>query len=251
MNRRQLAFVVIINAVVSLVIALSVIWVFEMRRPDPEALAAIYTPLPQPVLAGTPTSGADSAAPTPSPTIASVAQTAGAVQTPAGEEIYTVQGGDSLLAIATRYHISVDDIVRANNLTDPDFVFSGQRLIIPVNGQAAAGGAPAASTPITQGVQISAVDGAGDLANESVLLVNESDNPFSLQGWKVERANGPSYTFGNVPLFPGGSVRLHSAAGSDTSIDFYWNQPNAVWQSGAVVQVRNAQGDVVTTYTAP
>ena len=53
MNRRQLAFLVLINAVVSLVIALGVVWAYEMRRPDPEELAAIYTPRPQPILAVT------------------------------------------------------------------------------------------------------------------------------------------------------------------------------------------------------
>ena len=39
MNRRQLAFIVTLNAVISLVIALVVVWVAELRRPDPEALA--------------------------------------------------------------------------------------------------------------------------------------------------------------------------------------------------------------------
>ena len=44
MNRRQLSFVIILNALISLVIAMAVVWVVEARRPDPEALAAINTP---------------------------------------------------------------------------------------------------------------------------------------------------------------------------------------------------------------
>ncbi|MCB0152507.1 MAG: hypothetical protein KDE01_33225, partial [Caldilineaceae bacterium] len=53
MNRRQLAFIVTLNAVVSLVIALAVVWLAELRRPDPEALAALSTPIAAPVIAPT------------------------------------------------------------------------------------------------------------------------------------------------------------------------------------------------------
>ena len=46
MNRRQLAFVILLNALVSLVIAVLVVWVVELRRPDPEALAARLAAIP-------------------------------------------------------------------------------------------------------------------------------------------------------------------------------------------------------------
>ena len=55
-------------------------------------------------------------------------------------------------------------------------------------------------------------------------MVNDSDQAFTLQGWQLERVDGPAYTFGNVPLFPGGSVRVHTRAGDNTSIDLYWGQ---------------------------
>src|SRR5262245_55696393 len=51
MNRGQLFFLVLVNAMVSLVIALAVVWAFEARRPDPEELAAINTPRPTAILA--------------------------------------------------------------------------------------------------------------------------------------------------------------------------------------------------------
>ena len=44
MNRRQLAFLIVINAFISLAIALCVAWVIEARRPDPEELAALAQP---------------------------------------------------------------------------------------------------------------------------------------------------------------------------------------------------------------
>lgn len=50
---------------------------------------------------------------------------------PRGEEEYIVQPGDMLSAIAERYGVSVEAIAAANNLTDPNALEVGQRLIIP------------------------------------------------------------------------------------------------------------------------
>lgn len=45
---------------------------------------------------------------------------------------YVVQSGDTLGGIAGQYGVSVDDIVAANNLTNPDALEVGQTLTIPV-----------------------------------------------------------------------------------------------------------------------
>ena len=44
---------------------------------------------------------------------------------------YVVQSGDSLSGIAWRYSTTVAAIMEVNGLTDPDFIWVGQRLIIP------------------------------------------------------------------------------------------------------------------------
>ncbi len=54
--------------------------------------------------------------------------------TPATEEpvtIYTVALGDSLNSIARLYGISVQELMDANGITDPDVIFAGQRLRVP------------------------------------------------------------------------------------------------------------------------
>ena len=105
---------------------------------------------------------------------------------------------------------------------------------------------------IPEGVRITAITGAGDLPNEQVILANEGVNPFSLQGWQLQRADGPTYTFGSdVPLFPGGSIRLHSGAGTDTSIDFYWGLAEATWQAGVEARLVTAEGEPVTSFVVP
>lgn len=49
----------------------------------------------------------------------------------AGPEWVTVNPGETLFSIAGRYGLSVDLLMRANNLPNPNFVYSGQRLLIP------------------------------------------------------------------------------------------------------------------------
>ena len=50
--------------------------------------------------------------------------------TPSGER-YTVQPGDTLAAIAAEYGVTVESIIEANNLQNPDLLSVGQILIIP------------------------------------------------------------------------------------------------------------------------
>ncbi|MEX1019367.1 MAG: LysM peptidoglycan-binding domain-containing protein [Litorilinea sp.] len=277
MNRRQLTFVVLVNALVSLVVALGVILLFEMRRPDPEELAAINTPRVEPVLAasgepqiatpggaladgqidtgqssGEPTgdSGASADSATDAPAAANDqndAETAAENQ----DDEYVVQAGDSLSIIAGRYNITIDDIVRANNLANPDSIFSGQRLVIPLQGQRAAEQNAEPSAPLGEGVEIAIVENPGEHAGENVLIVNESNLAFSLLGWQLLREGGPTYTFGNVPLFPGSSVRVHTRAGEDSSIDLFWGESSAHWQSNSVARLVNTQGVEIFRYTVP
>ncbi len=47
------------------------------------------------------------------------------------EPVYIVQEGDSLWNIAIRFQVSVDELSRANNITDPGQLVVGTKLIIP------------------------------------------------------------------------------------------------------------------------
>ncbi len=246
MNRRQLAFIILVNALVSLVIALMVMWVVESRRPDLEVLAARFTPMPQAILAATPT--ADTADTAPGESVTPTVDAAPAPE--AGESaVYIVQAGDSLLSIAGRYGITLDELVTANGLDDPNFVFSGQRLVIPA-------GAEIVTVDETQGndsgnPQIASLEGQGDLANEAVLIVNESDLPVDLQAWRLEREGGPTYTFDSLPLFAGSSVRVYSTSGENNSIARYWGESEPIWVSGSEALLIDTRGEVVQRYSVP
>ena len=268
MNRRQLALIIIMNAIVSLAIAVAVVWVVEARRPDPEELAALEG------LPGLPTGVANPAGagsidlPPTATTAAAVAATpAGepaegesapaAAQDPAGEpqvnsgeeQTYVVQAGDSLSSIADRFGVAQAVIIEANELADPNFLFSGQRLVIPPAGTQPATATPAPPSPA--GIKIRAVNSPGDLANEHVEIVNDGSVGLNLQGWKVQRSGGPEYAFGDLLLLPGSSVRLYSGTGTDSTIARYWGQSAPVWQNGAQAALVSAQGQEISRYVVP
>jgi LysM repeat protein len=62
-------------------------------------------------------------------------------------ESYVVQPGESLTVIARRYGLAYGDLVRANDLANPNFVRSGQVLCIPTGAQ------PSGEAPVTYTVQ--------------------------------------------------------------------------------------------------
>lgn len=81
----------------------------ETPSPTPtETPTATLTPTPTPV-------------PTPTPT---------ATATPEGF-VYVVQSGDTLSAIASRFGVSMQEIVEANNIADPNLIIAGDELLIP------------------------------------------------------------------------------------------------------------------------
>ena len=91
-------------------------------RPTPSPSGTpqvVVTPIPS----ATPTPAATPTPPvTPAPTVA---------PTPPPAQIYVVQQGDTLSAIANRFGTSVSALVNANNLANADDIVIGQRLVIP------------------------------------------------------------------------------------------------------------------------
>lgn len=51
--------------------------------------------------------------------------------TAAADTIYIVQPGDTLMAISRQFGISMQAIVQANNIINPNFIYVNQRLVIP------------------------------------------------------------------------------------------------------------------------
>lgn len=62
------------------------------------------------------------------------------------EQTYVVQRGDRLAKIAESFGVTVQCIVQANNIANPDLIYTGQTLVITPDCQASGGGSTGQST---------------------------------------------------------------------------------------------------------
>jgi LysM repeat protein len=205
--------------------------------------------------------------PTPSPTLDIVARLGSSVPTatatfpPSPTPVtYTVQPGDTLYEIALRLGIPLDALMAANGLTDPDALDVGQVLLVPsledlAQATATPGpvtaAAPSATAAIVGApdVEIRGVDGMGDLARETVRLLN-AGGVAAMAGWTLDDGGEHTFVFPAFTLY-NGAVSIHTRAGENTVIDLYWGLSEAVWSSGKVITLREADGSVHSTFPIP
>ena len=181
---------------------------------------------------------------------------------------HTVQIGESLSVIAADYGTTVDEILRFNEIADPDELLVGMVLDIPVPGAEApvAQEAIPTQTPPPQptlavtappanaeaaDLQIALVIGAGDLAEERVIVRQKGDAEVSLQGWQLLSPNGDRFTFPQLVLFKDGAVTVFTRAGGNSVAELYWNLDAPIWQTGDVVSLLDPAGNIVAAYQVP
>jgi N-acetylmuramoyl-L-alanine amidase len=95
--------------------------------------------------------------------VAGAALTAGLSPAASAETSHQVRPGETVSGLAARFAVGVDDLVAANDLTDPDRIVAGTTLVVPAAGgpptgapapaaaAPAAGTAPAGPTPVPAG----------------------------------------------------------------------------------------------------
>jgi len=264
MNIRRLLLYLVLNAVVSASATYSVLWYWDRTHPTGPGLPTSLPPETAVALAT-----ADAATPlaaAPTLTLPPAGETAAAGPTPT---IYTVRAGDTMGSIATQYGVTVDDILAANNLTDPNFLTVGQNLIIPVEGYVPPTATPAEAAPLpTNPVEpplptatrdpnqpapsliIREVRGAGVLADEVLVIFNEG-GAVQLAGWSLRDETGRLYQFPVLSLNQGGTITLHTASGTDTVTDLFWGQSTSAWASGKQVLLSDSGGTLHTQFTIP
>jgi len=255
MSFRQMLPFFLLNIVVSAVVVLSILFWWDSRGPGDElAAGATAATLPAGVLA-TPNIAAPPSGTVPVEAEASASEPV----------VHTVQPGETLNMISQQYDVSVDDIMAANGMTDPNFIGVGQQLTIPVGGlpeptvapteTAVANPSPIPTEPSAAGGGVIGVTGVidpGVLETEAVQLVNSGAQEQSISGWQVRDEDSNVYTFGEVSIFgEGAGVMLHTRAGDDTFSDLHWGLSEPVWRSGEQVTLFDAGGQVVATFIVP
>ena len=93
--------------------------------------------------------------------------------------------------------------------------------------------------------------GVGVLNSEVVVIINQSNGPVDLLGWKLDDGQGASYSFPDLTLNQGGQVQIFSASGTDTVTKLFWNLEKAIWKTGKSVTLRSPDGVVFASYVIP
>jgi LysM repeat protein len=216
MTRKQVAFIIGLNAVISTVISVVVALIFFSR--SPEGPAAVSTAATRQT---------------------TTTQESGTAATPTVETVlHTVQAGDTISGMALQYDVPEEDIIAANQLENPNFLQVGMQLVIPVGGvppEATATFTPAptptdtplpfeppsadmtatvaaelgaTATPMPSSdelvIEITEVLGVGQVDQERLVITNRGDSLAGMQGWTLSGADGTTFTFPNFGCGPVG-----------------------------------------------
>jgi len=240
----QFVLYLILNVIVSMATVLLVLFLWDRARPR-------STPPP-------PTPTVDAAA-----IVASAMPTSTSTLVPTPTPVtYTVRSNDTLFGIALALGVSLEDLMAANDLTETSILDVGQVLLVPTEESQASTAAPPTTTPapaistVTQDssaaaprVEITGVDGAGDLASESVRLTNTGGKA-AMKDWTIDDGRGHVYRFPDFTLYSG-QVLVHTGAGADTAIDLYWGLSEPVWFPGGLITLRDSENNVRSTFALP
>ncbi|MEZ4517239.1 MAG: LysM peptidoglycan-binding domain-containing protein [Chloroflexota bacterium] len=255
MTFRQMLPFLLLNVIVSAAVVLGILFWWDSRQPEeaPAAAAAVATIAP-----ALPTSAEVLPAPA-GETDETISESADEPPT------HVVQAGETLGIISNTYDVSLDDLMEANGLTNPDLISVGQQLIIPVGGIAEP--TPtievtvALPTPIpteqavAEGaaeIEVAGVEGVGTLDEEVIQIVNSGTAEQAMLNWKIRDEDGNVYTFGQTSIFgEGAGIRLHTATGSNGPADLYWGLTEPAWRSGEVLTLWNADDQVIARFTVP
>ena len=126
MSVRRLLPLILINILVSVAVVLLILTWWDRRQESNVvgAAATVQVTLPPAIEGAPPVADGTTAAPT----------TSAPLSEGLGENIYVVQAGDTLGSIGAQLDVSIEDIIAANNLANPDLLAVGQELAIPEEG---------------------------------------------------------------------------------------------------------------------
>lgn len=103
----------------------------------------------------------------------------------------------------------------------------------------------------TSDIQIVNVTGAGDLQIEEAVIRNYG-NTLDLSGWSLSDADGNIFTFPEGRLiFSNAALSIVSRDGQDSPIIIHWGVDSAIYESGETLTLRDADGNLISTYQVP
>ena len=101
------------------------------------------------------------------------------------------------------------------------------------------------------GVGITSVGNVGYKEAEIITLENGSEEAVVLTGWVLRDNDGAVYTFPQLTIYPGGSIKLHTGKGVDSATDLYWGLSSPAWEPGELAVLYDTQGLARAFYRIP
>jgi peptidoglycan endopeptidase LytE len=124
-------------------------------------------------------------------TMALAAVASGAYAAGASASTYTVQSGDTLTAIASKYHTSVTDLKKLNNL-ESDLIRISQTLQVPDGGAAPSVQTPSSTYTVVKGDTLSAIARSHNISLAELRQWNNLSGDLIIPGQQLTVANGTS-----------------------------------------------------------
>ncbi|MGQ9614188.1 lamin tail domain-containing protein [Chloroflexus sp.] len=99
-------------------------------------------------------------------------------------------------------------------------------------------------------------EASSSLNDEFVTLYSQEENDISIAGWRIvniSRPERPTFVFPPFILSPEVDIYVFTGPGSNNpnTGDFYWGRSQAVWRTGDIAQLLDAQGRLVSAYQVP
>ena len=88
-----------------------------------------------------------------------------------------------------------------------------------------------------------------NLDEEWVEISNLGTADVSLAGWTLEDAQNHTYKVPDFSLKAGGTAKIRTGIGNDTTEDLFWNRSSSIWNNnGDVATLTDASGNMVSRY---
>lgn len=100
-------------------------------------------------------------------------------------------------------------------------------------------------------LEITSVIGAGTLNAEWVVVSYKGEEQLNLANWELRDEDRNVFVFPQLILHTNGAVQVHTGSGTNTVIDLYWGESEAVWESGEEAQLFDPGGNVRAAYRVP
>jgi LysM repeat protein len=189
---------------------------------------------------------------------------------PDGCERYTVQSGDTCIALADRFEVDLNGLIVLNQLdANCATLRLDQVILIPsescappptsttaptvTNTPFAIGTFSITNTPqstaTNASVQIRQVQNFGDVTLEQVDIQNTGGEVVNLLNWSLRDADGNVFTFPDLLMQPGQIVKVFTRTGSNTPAALFWNRNTPMWTLGESAILQNGDGEPQSTFT--